>query len=642
MIKQKQKPPRHRRYPVAREWKGPLIGRAPESADDYLARLSDHIANPKTRFYFDTSFLMWLAKAGDPARTQFFAWQAAIGMERFHVPLWSAHEFFKHRLKNTVTNEFKSDVRAFDDAVVHLYEKLQLYCSDELFGFDNSGALFLDEYSRTVQPLRAMLQLAQKSEQFERGVQAVSAYIDLHLLPGPLSEVIANVDIDERVRNRGVVPPAFKDAHKRGSRRPDVHTDEDASAGDNSFGDLVFWREVLRHSSTAGTGNLIILTADRKNDWFENHHGDKGLTPGIRRRILKPRPVPTPHPLLVREAFDRGSGHLVLLDPMYCGVLLERAGQDYGQFARAALDTQLPKLDGKPTAARSWAKRFGVQASLLGGGLGGEHHNDEDEQPEAEQLEQFDPSQLQIVHLSPSVKLAKSAVALFARFAQSDVVKRAEILENLDWSELDDWESQPLIALGRTLVRSAEAGDPASENFLIAFRDQAPQLSEKIREYLYFGALGAIYYTDTLALRSPSNSPIVLSILDLVTFAEVRHAANTIGESLAETGVLFRPGSVEALDIDIVTKPSADNKSKADLLAIKLNDINLITLLQDETAHQFSRLLNRIEGPFDIEVGALIDLLARYHRLPRQLLSSNMNLDQQVRVPLYAGVELDV
>lgn len=627
-----------------RQWNGSLIGGEPENADDYLLRLRRSLTLQQTRLYFDTSFLMWLAKAGEPVRAQFLAWQMSVGKERFHVPLWAAHEFFKHRLKNTVRAEFTSDVKAFEKAVSNLYEKLRLYCSDDLFGFKNSGALFLDEYTRTVQPVRGMLQLAQQSQQFENGVQSVSSFIDEYLLSGPLDDLILNVDTDERVRNRGVIPPSFNDAHKRGGRRSDAHNEDDQSAGDNSFGDLIFWREILRHAGLTRATTVIILTADRKNDWFENQRGDKGLTETVRRLVQNPRPVPAAHPLLKREAFDKGVGELVLLDPMYCGVLLETAGQNYKIFATAALDTQLPKLPGKPTAARSWVSRFGAAVSLLGGNAA---ETDTDAQDENDELivegKPLDPTALLLDSLKPSAEISKKAATLLMSFLNANLAKRVEILDGLDWEQLQEWEPNAIIALGRTLIRRAEAGDPASIDFLSKFRDLAPALPEFVRENFYFGALGGLYYTDELALRPPSNSSVALALLDLVTLPEVQHAVSALGEFLANETLLYRPGAGKTpLTVEVVAKPSADNKSKSDLQAIKLSGVNLITTLQDETPHRFTQILGKPDGPFDMNVGTLVDLVARYHRLPRQLISVNIDVDQQVRVPEYAGIEVDL
>nr|MDX8322312.1 PIN-like domain-containing protein [Agrobacterium sp. rho-8.1] len=630
---------------TTRQWSGPLIGAEPETADDYLKRVKDSLSEGDTHAYFDTSFLMWLAKAGKPSRSVFFDWLRAQREERFHVPLWSAHEFFKHRLKKTVTKEVSADIKAFDDAAVKLYEKMRLYCSDDLFGFANSGALFLDEYTRTVQPLRSMLQLAQKSEQFEHGIQAVSAFIDSRLLSGPLDEVIADVDFDERVRNRGVIPPSFKDAHKRGSRKSEQEGDEENAAGDNSFGDLIFWRETLRHATSVKAGGVIILTADRKNDWFLNHHGEQGVTKTVHRLVQKPRPVPAPHPLLRREAFDKGIEELILLDPMYCGVLLEGAGVAYKSFAQAALDTQLPKLSGKPAAARSWATRFGALSSLIGKGGGGSEDQQDQEADDSED-DGDKPVELGALHidnLSPAAgKLSKAASTYLGAINKANSVKKAELFAETTWASLETWSALDLITFGRRTERLAEAGDLQALYFLTRLRDEAIEMSEFVRESLYFGSLGALYYDDNLAPKTAAPFSVSPVLLDLVTMPEVANAVSALGEALAGSGLFFTPGSSQQpLVLEVVVQPAADNKSNSDLQAIKLGGVDLMTTLQDEEAHRFSKVLQQPGGAFDTTIGSLIDILARYHRLPRQLITANMDTDQQVRVSEYSGVELE-
>src|SRR5437763_849711 len=95
-----------------------LLGRVPETSDAYLERLAELISKAGTHVYFDTSFLMWLAKLGRPAREQFLAWVTAEGAMRFHVPLWAAHEFFKHQVRETIQAEFKFELTQFDKATV--------------------------------------------------------------------------------------------------------------------------------------------------------------------------------------------------------------------------------------------------------------------------------------------------------------------------------------------------------------------------------------------------------------------------------------------------------------------------------------------------------------------------------------------
>ncbi|MGO9265916.1 MAG: PIN-like domain-containing protein [Candidatus Binataceae bacterium] len=608
----------------------------------YLQRVGALITHPRTHIYFDTSFLMFLAKLGTPARDQFMDWQRAVGQHRFHVPLWAAHEFFKHRLKSTVPNELSSEIKLFDKAATRFYEKFRVYCSDDLFGFQNGGALFLDEYRRTVQPLRALMLLANNSKQIETGVQQISTYIDQQLLTGPLSEIINDVDADERIRNRGVIPPSFNDANKRGSHKSEAQNDEAVRSGDNSFGDLAFWREVLRHASKVRARSVIVATGDRKNDWYENQHGDKGLTEEIRRLVQNPRPVPTPHPLLVRETFDRNAGTLDLIDPMYCGVLLQKTGNTYLDFASAALDNQLPNLTGKQkAAARSWAGRFGQAVRIIGSPAASANTDGAHEQ-DVPDVEEIIVTGLDVDFLMTSTKVSREAELFIQAFNLGDVVRRAQLLTSINWTALASWPVTDLVALGRTVVRAAEGGDPSAVGFVSDLRDQAPELPPQVREPLYFGCLGALYFDDSLNRRAPSGAPVVLAILDLVNLPEVSHAAEALGEALKAQPPLFFPGSpCSTLQVEVVTKPSADNKSPADLLAIRLGDRDLTTTLQTEDSLLFRTILKRQPPIRDFKLGALIDVLARYHLLPRQLVKLNLDSDFEVRVAEFAGVELD-
>ena len=577
---------------------------------------------------------MWLAKVGEDARAEFLAWQMSIGELRFHVPLWAGHEFFKHRLKKTISTEIKQEIRSFDSAAAALYEKLRIYCSDRLFGFKGSGGLFMDEYRRAVQPLRSMLKLAESSDQYDLSIQQVSNYIDARLLSGPLDEIVAGIESDERIRNRGVIPPSFKDAHKRGGKRVELGAEEFVSAGDNSFGDLAFWREVLRHASSVRAGAVIVLTADRKNDWFENHHGDAGLTPDIRKLLGRPRPVPAPHPLLLREAFDRGAGDLALIDPMYCTVLVRRSGSPCTNLTAAALDTHLPEPEKKATIVRGWARRFGAQARLLGEG-----HEDDNSEGD---IGSFDPSLLKLEFLRASTQLPAKEDQIIRRIAESDPAIRAIALAGLEPSDLQHWKVASLVALGRVVLRAAEQEDTGSLEFLSRLRDHAPEFPPAVIEPLFFGALGAVYFDDVPASRGPSGSSVAATLLSLATAPEVSKSASVLGELTSERKLHYRPGSGKKLPIEIVTQRSADNKSPADLVAIKLSGVDLITDLQTEDHLRFTTLLDRPNGITDVQIGEIIEILARYHLLPRQLIETETNIDTIVRLPEYAGVELEV
>lgn len=618
-----------------RPWTGPLFGRQPEKSDAYLTRIMGLTTDPGAHFYLDTNFLMLLAKLGPDARRQFTNWCATISPARMHVPLWSAHEFFKHRLLNTIYNELATDISLFDAAAKRLYSSLQIYASDELFGFSDSGALMVGEYKRTVQPLRAMLKLAAKSTATSVGIQEVAAFIDQHLLSGPLDELIEDLETDERIRNRGTIPPGFKDATKRGGTKG-TDEREDGVKADNSFGDIVFWREILRHAKRSRAGAILILTKDRKNDWYENHHGDAGLTTDFRRRIARPLPVPAPHPLLVREAHDLGVGTLDLIDPMYCGVLLEAAGEDYKQFASAVLNAELPEPESNPKRARGWSKRFGPDVRVLGAErpAGGEEEPSEDGP--------FDPTVLTSDLLAAGGEASQEAAATLLAITDGDLVAKVEAFEALTAMTLQTWPVADLVTLGRVAARLADEAVAPATDFIANLRDLGPEMPASVRSPIYFGALGSVFLTDDAQARPLTGARAATTLLDMATSPEMQEARSRLAGALSELGVRHSLGSIDPIELEVVTEASADNKSAADLLALKVGGIDLMTELQEDPTLRFSSLLGHEGGVFDVQVGALVEIVSRYHRLPRQLLKPSVNTDALVKVPEFAGVETDV
>lgn len=629
--RQQYRAPRPR---ATREWRGPLFGKKPEFSSEYLARIQRLVSDPRTHLYFDTSFLMLLAKLGAPARHEFVEWSTAIGLQRFHVPLWAAHEFFKHRLINTIGKELKSDITKFDKAAKQLFGSLQVYASDQLFGFSDGGAMVLDEFKRTIQPLRAVLSLAASSKAAGAGIQEVAEYIDRLLLPGSLDELIDDIETNERVRNRGSIPPAFHDAHKRGGDKggnPEVS--DDGQKADNSFGDLVFWREVLRHAKQARCGAVIVLTKDRKNDWYEKRHGNDGIEPDFRRRVSSPLPVPTPHPLLVREAHDFGAGTLDLLDPMYCGVLLEQFGAGYLHFASAVLDVNLADPPNSPKAARSWASRFGPSVRLLGAA------QEEQDAGRDDQQEPFDTSILDEQLLRAAGPPADEAKVALEAIEGGDLAARTKAFAGLGHGELGEWRVDDLVALGRIAAELAQADVAPATNFLQNLRDLGPEFPKRVGLPVYFGALGSLYLSKELTPVAPSGARASMTLLDMSTSPEMQDAAARIGQILGDLGVPNVIGSAAPMDLEVVIRPSADNKSPADLVAIKLGGTNLMTDTQTEESLRFSSLLSMEPGSVDVSVGAVIDIISRYHLLPRQRIRPSVDIDATVRVAEFAGVE---
>jgi hypothetical protein len=86
--------------------------------------------------------------------------------------------------------------------------------------------------------------------------------------PNFTEEELKKVKLEAEQRKKMEVPPGFLDEHK---------------AGDRPFGDFFLWRQVLDHAKAKSTP-IILVTSERKEDWWERHSGQ---TVGPRLELLR-------------------------------------------------------------------------------------------------------------------------------------------------------------------------------------------------------------------------------------------------------------------------------------------------------------------------------------------------------------------
>ena len=65
--------------------------------DDFATALDAE----RTKFYLDTSVLIWLIRLGSQARAEVLAWFRSRPAKSVCVPVWAAHELHRHILGNT-------------------------------------------------------------------------------------------------------------------------------------------------------------------------------------------------------------------------------------------------------------------------------------------------------------------------------------------------------------------------------------------------------------------------------------------------------------------------------------------------------------------------------------------------------------
>ncbi|WP_242152984.1 PIN-like domain-containing protein [Sphingomonas sp. BAUL-RG-20F-R05-02] len=312
-----------------------------EDAEEFLARIAALLSAVGTHVYLDTSMLMWLTKVGDAARTQLFECLEARCSGRLHVPVWAGHEYLRHHVSKTVVTNLAETAEKLRK-VGGLYSVLHPYL-DVPLGDATPNA-------NRVQARRALAQasaladlLGGWSAAYAANADAVIAFVNRHSTGGTnVFELVDSIEGVGAARFSGRLPPGFGDRNKKEKRPGPLATgvdgsdpvtdgsgaDDDGSeprmVGHNRWGDLIFWKEVLQHARLQRARSIVLLTNDRKNDWYLGG----GTNAGMDAEMLateRLKPIPRPHPLLVAEARSvAGVRDLALLDSPYVGFLLAR------------------------------------------------------------------------------------------------------------------------------------------------------------------------------------------------------------------------------------------------------------------------------------------------------------------------------
>ncbi|NMG50879.1 hypothetical protein GO613_22560 [Azoarcus communis] len=111
---------------------------------------------------------------------------------------------------------------------------------------------------------------------------------------GPTSQAdLDNLVVNGEDRYKEKIPPGFADADK------DKNPNEASFIFDHikyqrKYGDLILWRQLIQHVKDTNTKSVLLVTADRKEDWWWR---EQGKTIG-------------PHPELVREIQREGAVEL--------------------------------------------------------------------------------------------------------------------------------------------------------------------------------------------------------------------------------------------------------------------------------------------------------------------------------------------
>lgn len=234
-------------------------------------------------FSFDANVLLNLYRYTPKTRDAFFSLLEKL-KPRVWITYQAAFEYQKNRL-----GVINSQREAYD-AIRKLLDKKKTEIEAKLNDFKRHPYLETDILKTQIHSAFEAI-----SKDINRLESKHPDYLDRDPIWDRLTALLLDKVGDD------ISEPDLEKLYKEGRKRYDEHVppgymDEASkkSAGNRSlFGDLIVWKQLIKHSEISGT-SIIFITDDRKEDWWYKFHG----------RTIGPRPE------LLKE-FKDDSGHII-------------------------------------------------------------------------------------------------------------------------------------------------------------------------------------------------------------------------------------------------------------------------------------------------------------------------------------------
>lgn len=551
-----------------------LIPLQVEPAEEFLTRATTAITDAETHIYVDTSLAMWLTAVGPASRAAFIDWTTDL-KERIHVPAWTIQEYYRHHRAKTLTTNIDEQCTAVAKAVADFRSQMRLISDAQLLPGEPAAA-FLERVGGVQDELNALAKAA-KTWNYEASSAEVIGWMNEHALEK--SGIFARFG---RLKEAGGaryahdVPPGYEDRRK----------------GLNTYGDLLFWQDVIADARRRHAARVIVLTRDRKEDWYCSAP-DPEVGPALRRLRSRWDPVPSPHPMLAFEMRTQSDCDLLLLDELYLGAVLWRADKKrFGRFAAVALkmgaDRLAQELAPPPpvrmrAAARQVADRISMRQALelVRGAL--EHV------PDAAQI---------------AILAALEGDAPVAEQALQDLTP--------DWVGLQNGSS--LASFCRRVFDLADQAQPFATQATRQLLDAVDQMDAEHASAVVGGMLTAAYHDNA----APRNRPHGELLQDVYGWAvdpgcdRVLKALASRLRSLQSAAVVLPDGVCARLDVRLDASDAVATVPPT----LQQVYIGAQAVLTEQAVGDEVRLQALLGDAAEATVGEVVDALARHYGVP--------------------------
>ena len=588
----------------------------PESWSSFYQRLGALLASLGTHTYIDASFLLWLTKVGSKSRNELFNWFERTLPNRVHVPIWAAHEYVKHHVKRTPSDDFRKTHRRISTMTRNAFTDLRPFLDDPLGNGAENPSAFRASMRDTLNRLAHLLDIAGHwPSQYDHHSSEVLSFINSATprhtsLYSDFAAIAGHAD----VRLTSSIPPGFNDSHKES----------------NQYGDLIFWNEILDHAREASASGVLVITNDVKNDWRLGGTTNTAKSdPDLRRMRTDWDPIPRPHPMLLVEARLRTSIDTVeLLDSVYLGMYLRHAADpDVAKFADVALvpdvstkhspDTEHTHIADDPTVDPTDPSTIDSPGHVLF-----------DDPP---QVKATRPKLTRALRLSRQ-PLDKHSNQILSTWA-AESASRTSPEQLLHSDPLNGMDHSALTALSRTLHDHALAGMPGYLDALTDALSIIQRSPNHTAASLCLGFLASMYLSrDLNESLLPPASPIAQQLFWLQTQEFASNPIFVISRHLreAEFRPIYIPAS-EATDVHLTLDTDPHGSSPSQLASLRFDPASPTThrveLLTPVQADPSFRITDLFGSHAQIKGSAVIKRACELYALPESQVADDPSID---------------
>ncbi|HCE2310182.1 TPA: hypothetical protein NGT30_002504 [Vibrio parahaemolyticus] len=509
--------------------------------DEHHKKIADIVNNKKTLIFFDTNILAYLYKLHANARNEFYSWSdSVINDDRLFLPGWAASEYSNRVTANKLDDYTNKNNNASPDKAKKMYEALyeiaSLFVDDDILAnaqFTGSREQFLDEFLNTIKSLDTYTRAFKTQFNVGDVHNEITKHFSKVVLNSNLTELCAQANREGDTRFEHRLPPGFKDGGK----------------GENRFGDLIIWYEILSKSKElkARFDHVLFLSNDEKTDWVYAPKFRANFSGGTRKFVSNKKPViKIADPRLVTE-FSNSLGH-----------------SNFTVCSLALLIESLSKVDPKSFTNLAGAIQINIQEALVPAKDSSEPAEEVAEPTEefAEPTEEVDEPAEEVdepaEEAPPIFEYDQEALqdSLYQADAPSKINEIIRDLKSYNWytqnpaiSKISSMVGESLDAsscfvLGRNIYQAACGNSQKASEYMVSLSRKLSIFPIEIANHILAGMVFEIYFDSSCRYRESVKFDYASSVLSLLTKDDFEHAKSFIRYYLKNHGgqLLFIPG----------------------------------------------------------------------------------------------------